>query len=238
MSWKINSKFAYPKSMRSIYKGSRHYDVGGDKYPSVTNILAETKSQEDKDALNKWKKDIGFKEAAIISKQSSERGTTLHQYLESILLNKMNGELLEEINLPKKMAETIVDNGINNQINEVYGCEAVLYYDGNFKFAGTADAVVNSSDNEIKILDFKQSNKPKKREYSVINEYGLQLALYSIAHDNMFGTNIKSTEILMCTPNLIFQKFEFKDQEFEKLKKEAMNRVEQYYNLKRGNLEL
>ena len=224
--------------MRSIYKGSRHYDVGGDKYPSVTNILAVTKSQEDKDALNKWKKDIGFKEAAIISKQSSERGTTLHQYLESILLNKMNGELLEEINLPKKMAETIVDNGINNQINEVYGCEAVLYYDGNFKFAGTADAVVNSLDNEIKILDFKQSNKPKKREYSVINEYGLQLALYSIAHDNMFGTNIKSTEILMCTPNLIFQKFEFKDQEFEKLKKEAMNRVEQYYNLKRENLEL
>ena len=238
MPWKINNKFTYPKSMRSIYKGSRHYDVGGDKYPSVTNILAETKSQEDKDALNRWKKDIGFKEAAIISKQSSERGTTLHQYLESILLNKMNGELLEEINLPKKMAETIVDNGINNQISEVYGCEAVLYYDGNLKFAGTADAVVNSSDNEIKILDFKQSNRPKKREYSVINEYGLQLALYSIAHDNMFGTNIKSTEILMCTPNLIFQKFEFKDQEFEKLKKEAMNRVEQYYNLKRENLEL
>lgn len=238
MPWKINNKFTYPKSMRSIYKGSRHYDVGGDKYPSVTNILAETKSQEDKDALNRWKKDVGFKEAAMISKQSSERGTTLHQYLESILLNKMNGELLEEVNLPKKMAETIVDNGINNQISEVYGCEAVLYYDGNLKFAGTADAVVNSSDNEIKILDFKQSNKPKKREYSVINEYGLQLALYSIAHDNMFGTNIKSTEILMCTPNLIFQKFEFKDQEFEKLKKEAMNRVEQYYNLKRENLEL
>jgi len=238
MSWKINNKFTYPKSMRSIYNGSRHYDVSGDKYPSVTNILAETKSQEDKDALNKWKRDVGFKESAIISKQSSERGTTLHQYLESILLNKMNGELLEEINLPKKMAETIIENGINEKINEVYGCEAVLYYDGNLKFAGTADAIINSSDNEIKILDFKQSNKPKKREYSVINEYGLQLALYSIAHDNMFGTNIKSTEILMCTPNLIFQKFEFKDQEFEKLKKEAMNRVEQYYNLKRENLEL
>ena len=48
----------------------------------------------------------------------------------------------------------------------------------------------------------------------------------------MFGTKIKSTEILMCTPNLIFQKFEFKDQEFEKLKKDAMTRVEQYYDLK------
>ena len=233
MPWKINNKFTYPKSMRSIYKGSRHYDVGGDKYPSVTNILAETKSQEDKDALLKWKKDVGFKQAAVISKQSSDRGTSLHQYLESILLNKMNGELLEETNLPKKMAETIVENGINDQISEVYGCEAVLYYDQNYKFAGTADAIVNSSDNKIKILDFKQSNRPKKREYSVITEYGLQLALYSIAHDNMFGTNIKSTEILMCTPNLIFQKFEFKDQELEILKKKAMNRVEQYYNLKK-----
>ena len=233
MAWRINSKFAYPKSMRSIYNGSRHYDVAGAKFPSVTSILSETKLQEDKDALLKWKRDVGFKQAAVISKQSSDRGTSLHQYLESILLNKMNGELLEETNLPKKMAETIVENGINDQISEVYGCEAVLYYDQNYKFAGTADAIVNSSDNKIKILDFKQSNRPKKREYSVITEYGLQLALYSIAHDNMFGTNIKSTEILMCTPNLIFQKFEFKDQEFEILKKKAMNRVEQYYNLKK-----
>ena len=85
---------------------------------------------------------------------------------------------------------------------------------------------------KLKILDFKQSNKPKRREYSVINEYGLQLALYSIAHDSMFGTQISSTEILMCTPNLIFQNFEFKGQEFENLKMEAMNRVEQYYNQK------
>ena len=233
MAWRINNKFAYPKSMRSIYNGLRHYDVAGAKFPSITGILSETRPQQDKDALLKWKKDVGFKQAAVISKQSSDRGTSLHQYLESILLNKMNGELLEETNLPKKMAETIVENGINDQISEVYGCEAVLYYDQNYKFAGTADAIVNSSDNKIKILDFKQSNRPKKREYSVITEYGLQLALYSIAHDNMFGTNIKSTEILMCTPNLIFQKFEFKDQEFEILKKKAMNRVEQYYNLKK-----
>ena len=233
MTWKVINKYSYPKSMRSIYKGSRHYDVGGDKYPSVTSILELTKPQEDKDALLAWKKDVGFKQAALISKQSSERGTNLHQYLESILLNKMNGELLEETNLPKKMAETIIENGINNYVSEVYGCEAVLYYDGNYKFAGTADAIVNSSDNKIKVLDFKQSNRPKQREYSVITQYGLQLALYAIAHDNMFGTNIKSSEILMCTPNLIFQKFEFKDQEFENLKKEAMIRVEQYYNLKK-----
>ena len=72
------------------------------------------------------------------------------------------------------MAETIIENGINNYVSEVYGCEAVLYYDGNYKFAGTADAIIGSTDNKIKILDFKQSNRPKKREYSVITQYGVK----------------------------------------------------------------
>ena len=62
MSWKINNKFAYPKSMRSFYNGLRHYDVDGLKFPSVTTILAETKSQKDKDALNQMEKRCGFKQ--------------------------------------------------------------------------------------------------------------------------------------------------------------------------------
>ena len=234
MSWKLSNKFVYPSSTRSLINGKRHYDVDGDKYVSVTSILSATKDQKDIDALNKWKKDLGYAASAAISRQSSNRGTEMHSWIESILLLRANGELLDEINLPKKMAETIIENGINNKINEVYGCEAVFYYDGDYKFAGTADAVINSSENKIKILDFKSSNKPKRREYSVITEYGHQLALYSIAHDKMFGTNIESTEILMCTPNLMFQNFEFKGEEFQNLKKEAMSRVEQYY-LKRKN---
>ena len=235
MAWKLSNKFVYPSSTRSLINGKRHYDVDGDKYVSVTSILSATKDQKDIDALNKWKRDLGYTASAAISRQSSNRGTEMHSWIESILLLRANGELLDEINLPKKMAETIIENGINNKINEVYGCEAVLYYDGDYKFAGTADAVINSSENKIKILDFKQSNKPKRREYSVITEYGHQLALYSIAHDKMFGTNIESTEILMCTPNLMFQKFEFKGEEFQNLKKEAMNRVEQYYLKKKNN---
>ena len=235
MSWKLSNKFVYPSSTRSLINGKRHYDVDGDKYVSVTSILSATKDQKDIDALNKWKRDLGYTASAAISRQSSNRGTEMHSWIESILLLRANGELLDEINLPKKMAETIIENGINNKINEVYGCEAVLYYDGDYKFAGTADAVINSSENKIKILDFKQSNKPKRREYSVITEYGHQLALYSIAHDKMFGTNIESTEILMCTPNLMFQNFEFKGEEFQNLKKEAMNRVEQYYLKKKNN---
>ena len=143
MTWKISNQFVYPKSMRSIYNGSRHYDVGGDKYPSVTSIISQTKSQKDIEALNNWKKDVGFDVAAKVSKESSDRGTEMHSWIESILLLRANGELLDEVNLPKKMAETIIENGIKNKVSEVYGCEAVLYYEGKYKFAGTADAIIN-----------------------------------------------------------------------------------------------
>ena len=232
MSWKINNQYNYPKSIRSIYNGARHYDVGGEKLPSVTHILSLTKSQQDKDALNSWKRKVGFASAAKISKETSELGTKFHKFIEEILLGRMNEQLIQETNLPKQMAETIIENGIKNRVSEVYGCEVVLYNDGPMGYAGTADAVIKSTDNKVKILDMKSSSKPKRREWSVINEYFLQCALYAICHDKVYGTNINSSEILMCTPNLIFQKFEIKDQEFDNIKKEAMKRVEQYYNLK------
>ena len=105
--------------MRSIYNGLRHYSVEGDKYPSCTSILGATKDQKDIDALNRWKKEIGYSVATAVSKQSSDRGTEMHSWLESRLLFKAKGELLEETNLPKKMAETIIDNGINNKVSQV-----------------------------------------------------------------------------------------------------------------------
>ena len=101
--------------------GVRYYPIpGADKYyPSVTSIISQTKSQKDIEALNNWKKDVGFDVAAKVSKESSDRGTEMHGWIESILLLRANGELLDEVNLPKKMAETIIENGIKNKVSEV-----------------------------------------------------------------------------------------------------------------------
>ena len=50
---KINKLYTYPKSMRSVINGGRHYDIDGDKLPSVTTILsAYTKSDEKKASLS------------------------------------------------------------------------------------------------------------------------------------------------------------------------------------------
>ena len=96
MKWNINNKFSYPKSTRSLYNGSRHYLIAGERLPSVTNIISMTKKNEEKEALEKWKREN--KDSEIILKESSNRGTLMHGYLSEMLLGKMNGELIEEVN--------------------------------------------------------------------------------------------------------------------------------------------
>jgi hypothetical protein len=78
------------------------------------------------------------------------------------------------------------------------------------------------------ILDFKQSNTRKKREW--ITDYFLQLAAYATAHNNVYGTNIQSGVVLMCTKDNVFQKFEATGSEFQKYMWDWLRRVDQYYN--------
>ena len=137
MKW--NTKFSYPKSSRSLIKGSRHYSLDGSNLPSVTTILSVTKSEEDKAALLAWKQRIGNVEADRIKKEASARGTSMHSYIEKFLYGKLNQELLEDENKSRKMAEEIIDKGLKNKLLEIWGSEATIYYPG--KYAGTADCI-------------------------------------------------------------------------------------------------
>ena len=180
MRW--NTKFSYPKSSRSIINGSRHYSVNHEKLPSVTTILKATESEEKKASINNWKNRVGHKEANRIKNDASTRGTSMHFFLEKYLLGQLNLELLEEDNKSKKMADEIIEQGIKNKLSEIWGTEATLYYPG--KYAGTCDACGIYEGQET-IIDFKQSNKPKKEEW--IEEYYLQLGAYSLAHNVVYN---------------------------------------------------
>jgi len=46
MKW--NKRFIYPASSRSLIKDERHYELGTEKLPSVTTILAATQSEDKK----------------------------------------------------------------------------------------------------------------------------------------------------------------------------------------------
>ncbi len=225
MNW--NNKFNYPKSSRSIIGGSRHYSLDGTNLPSVTTILKATQSEEDKAAIAAWKERVGYAEAERIKNEASSRGSSMHSYIEQFLLGKMNLDLIEEDNQSKKMAVEIIDNGLKNKLNEIWGAEATVYYPGHNGFAGTADCICVYNGKET-ILDFKQSNKPKKEEY--IEDYFLQLGAYSLAHNTVYNSNITQGVILLCTVDRLFQDFKIEGNELINFQNKFLERVEQFYH--------
>ena len=224
MEW--NKKFTYPRSTRSLINGSRHYSLDGSNLPSVTTILKVTQSEEDKAAIEAWKQRVGHKEANRIKNEASSRGSSMHSYLEQYLLGKFNLDLLDEEERSKKMANEIIDNGLKDKLSEVWGAEATVYFPG--KYAGTADCI-GIYEGKESILDFKQSNKPKKEEY--IEDYFLQVGAYSLAHNTVYNSKITQGVILICTVDRLFQDFKIEGNDLIKYQNKFLERVEQFYQI-------
>ena len=224
MEW--NKKFTYPRSTRSLINGSRHYSLDGSNLPSVTTILKVTQSEEDKAAIEAWKQRVGHKEANRIKNDASSRGSSMHSYLEQYLLGKFNLDLLDEGERSKKMANEIIDNGLKDKLSEVWGAEATVYFPG--KYAGTADCI-GIYEGKESILDFKQSNKPKKEEY--IEDYFLQVGAYSLAHNTVYNSKITQGVILICTVDRLFQDFKIEGNDLIRYQNKFLERVEQFYQI-------
>ena len=228
MIW--NNKFTYPKSMRSMVSGSRMYAVNQEKLPSVTSILQATQSEEKKASLANWKARVGVSEANRIKNDASSRGNSMHVFLERYLLGQLNLELLEEDDKSKKMANEIIEKGIKDKLSEIWGTEATLYYPG--KYAGTCDACGVYEGQET-IIDFKQSNKPKKEEW--IEDYYLQLGAYSLAHNVVYNSRITQGIVLLCTVDNLFQDFRIQGSKLEEYQNKFLKKVEQFYYQKNMN---
>ena len=224
MRW--NNKFNYPKSSRSIENGMRKYLFGDEKLPSVTSILQATKSEEDKAALENWKQRVGYKEANKIKTEASSRGTSMHSYIEDFLRGRINESLFESNEQYKNMAKEIIEKGVDNKLNEIYGIEETLYYPE--QYAGTADLIGVYQGNDV-VIDFKQSNKPKKIDY--IQDYFLQLGAYTLAHDIVHGTKMKAGIILLCTKDILFQEFKIEGAELEMYQNLFLGRVKKFYDM-------
>ena len=220
---KFNRKYNYPKSMRSLIDGKRHYDIGNDKLPSVTTILSATQSDEKKKSLADWRARMGAQSADRIRDVSAMRGTAMHRYLEAFIDGTGHKDLTSIGKEAEPMAKKIIESGLGD-LEEVWGQEVTLYYPG--LYAGATD-IVGVYEGKPAIIDFKQTNKPKKREW--ISDYFSQLGAYCMAHNYVYGTKIQSGIILMCSKDLLFQKFEVEGKEFVKHQHEFLRKVEQYY---------
>ena len=226
---KHNPKFIYPKSIRSLIDDKRHYEIGTTKLPSVTTILSATMPEEKRKSLDAWKLRVGATEAQKVVTTAANRGTAMHTHLEKFLLGEGYLDLTNEGQESRTMAQQIIDNGLKNRLTEFWGLEVTLFYPE--LYAGATD-VVGVYDGAEAIMDFKQSNKAKRREWII--DYKLQLAAYALSHNEVYGTNIQKGVNLICTKDNYYQEFVFEGEEFRQAKYEWLKRVDQYYNQKQS----
>ena len=221
MKW--NKLYHYPPCVRSTTDGLRTYNVGNENLPSVTSILQAPQSDEKRASLARWQAKVGKNEATRVKEQAASRGSNMHLHLEKHILGQGHMDLTEEGKTAQSMAQTVIDKGLGD-LQEIWGSEVTLWYPG--LYAGATD-VVGVYDYEDSIIDFKQSNKPKKKEW--IEDYFMQGAAYAMAHNQVYGTEISQCVILMCTPDNYFQKFQIKGKEFKQYKHKFLEKVDLYY---------
>jgi genome maintenance exonuclease 1 len=219
--------------------GKRFYATpDGNRLPSVTTILDKTKSEESRKALNQWRAKVGAEKAQQITTEAANRGTRMHTYLERYI---RDGAIPERGSNPFSwpshlMARTIVEQGLKN-VSEFWGIEVPLYFPN--IYAGTTDGA-GIHLNEESILDYKQTNKPKRREW--IDDYFMQLCAYAEAHNEVYGTKIRKGVVLMCVKpqldanhNIVgepqYQEFVLEGAEFDRYRDLWWRRVEQFYLL-------
>lgn len=232
-----NPKFNYVSLQRKEIDGSRRYVTPNGNYlPSVTTILDATKPAERVKALNEWKKRMGKDRAQQITTEAANRGTKMHTFLEHYV---KNGAIPIKPPNPFQhpswvMAQTVISRGLF-KCTEFWGTEVPLYYPD--IYAGTTDCV-GIHDGIESIIDFKQTNKPKKLEW--IDDYFLQLVFYGLAHNELYNTNINRGVIMMCVQPAVsqngqivsepeYQEFILENTEWKVTEQKVWKRLEQYY---------
>lgn len=227
----IINKYDYKPLSRKEIEGKRKYlTPDGSAVASVTTILDATK---DKTHLIAWRKRVGETKAREITTEAAGVGTRMHKYLEDYI---EFGEWPTPGSNPfaikaHHMATQIRDNALKD-VDEIWGSEIALYVPN--MYAGTTD-LVGQYKGQPAIMDFKQSNKPKKEEWIV--DYFLQLVAYAEAHNEVYGTNIREGHVFMCTRGddgmeiggELYQQFDLWPNEYDEWRHEWYNRVYEYY---------
>ena len=197
----------------------------GESLPSVTTILSATK---DMTHLNEWRDRIGHAKAQQITTEAAGVGTAMHSNLERFVCGMQRQPGNNPVHVQaNKMADVIIENGLS-KVNEIWAMEQSLYFPG--LFSGTTD-LVGVHEGEPAVMDYKQTNKPKKAEW--VEDYYLQLMAYILAHNEVYGTDIRKGVIFMCSRDFQYQQFTLEPKDFNKWQDAWLNKVEEYYSLGR-----
>ena len=221
----ITERYSYGDVKRKKVNGKRHYEGEGKLLPSVTTIISATKTEKDKEGLRAWRDRVGEETAEAIKNQAASVGTAMHKFLECHIQGVGYDDMTNIGVIGKRMAKLIIENGLPS-MDEYWGTEVPLYYPT--FYGGTADCTGVWRDQPA-IIDFKQTNKPKKDEW--IEDYFIQLAAYIMAHDALYKTKMQAGVILMASRGMNLQMFTINGQRLDDYKYKWLKRCEKYYNL-------
>ena len=219
----IKNKYDYQEIKKKSVEGKILYACpDGNAVASVTTILDATK---DKTHLIAWRKRVGEQKAKEVVTEASGVGTRMHKYLEDYVESGNWGQPGSNpyAKQAHNMAKQIKDNGMDHV--EIWGSEVQLYHPK--IYAGTTD-LVGTYKGQPAIMDFKQTNKPKKEEW--VEDYYLQLTAYALAHNELYGTEIKEGHVFMCSRDLQYQQFDLLPEDFAKWESKWWDRVYEYYD--------
>lgn len=173
-----------PKIKRVQVDGKRHYQLADGEcvpYPSVTTILSGCKKA--KKALHEWRKRVGAETANKISRQATERGTSVHQLIEDYCQNKEStGKIMPNAADMFSRLREVANESIDN-IKLVEG----LMYSEYLRAAGTVDMVAEFN-GKLSVIDWKTSTRRKTR--SRCYNYFKQEAAYAVMYEEMTGQPI------------------------------------------------
>lgn len=220
----INRQYDYNKLERvEDEKGNRLYQTPTGAHPSVTTILDAT---DDNQALKEWRERVGEKKAQQVKEEATGLGTLMHEHLESYIqsIPRPGGSNIVR-KLASNMADQIINRGLCN-VDEVWGFEEPLWFPN--LYAGTTDliAVYNG---QPSICDYKTTNKMKTRDK--LDSYFCQGAAYALAHNELYGTDIKQIVIFMVSRDLQYETFIVERDEFDKWADKFVERLNKYYEM-------
>ncbi len=149
------------------------------KYPSVTTVTGLHSRKH----IKLWKERVGEEKANKITKQATTRGTLFHQHIEDYL--RKEKEFIEFENILQegmfKAVQPVLDEIIPISL------EAPLF-SNQLQMAGRVDCV-GLWDNNLAIIDFKSSAKPK--EDYMAKQWYIQMTAYAIMVEELTGKPIE-----------------------------------------------
>jgi len=238
----------YPENLREVtFKFNTHYvnkygwEDDSSRLLSPSKILDGTK---DKAGLEAWRKKVGEEEADRITKEGLTIGKCLHTYIEKSLIKfcnigyqnhppLVNPEMWQPYTeLASKMGNIILEKGLKDSLEEVYGLEAHIYY--SIYYRGIID-LVGRYEGDDAIVDFKTKKRMPKEEW--MEEWFMQLASYGMAHNFRCGTNIKKGVILLVTREEKFKRIIIEGDEWNKYYKMFCNKLKDFVSIDRNRKE-